>query len=176
MCKWSTAAVSTATLKRDRKSHCVSGSAESTCSLLEFIFQLWKLRRGPVVSDIPAVVAATRTLQVGKVPEAQCFSHCNCFNSSISPVCGSNGITYLSACFAGCTSRNSQEPTGRSGSSITQVGAGFFRRRSCPVFLRRLHFVTCSSGFFFLSVKSSSRLSSTAATFASVGFGSCFGG
>lgn len=64
-----------------------------------------------------------RTLQVGKIPEAQCISHCSCFNSTISPVCGSNSITYLSACFAGCTSRKAQEPTGRSGSSITQVGA-----------------------------------------------------
>lgn len=64
-----------------------------------------------------------RTLQVGKVPEAQCISHCSCFNSTISPVCGSNGVTYLSACFAGCTSRKAQEPTGRSGSSITQVSA-----------------------------------------------------
>lgn len=64
-----------------------------------------------------------RTLQVGKIPEAQCISHCSCFNSTISPVCGSNSITYLSACFAGCASRKAQEPTGRSGSSITQVGA-----------------------------------------------------
>uniref|UniRef100_A0A667WMS4 Solute carrier organic anion transporter family member n=1 Tax=Myripristis murdjan TaxID=586833 RepID=A0A667WMS4_9TELE len=39
----------------------------------------------------------------GQKPEAQCISHCNCFTSSISPVCGANGVTYLSACFAGCT-------------------------------------------------------------------------
>lgn len=64
-----------------------------------------------------------RTLQVGKTPEAQCISHCSCFNSTISPVCGSNSITYLSACFAGCTGRKAQGPTGRSGSSITQVSA-----------------------------------------------------
>ncbi|KAM9375906.1 solute carrier organic anion transporter family member 3A1 [Pholidichthys leucotaenia] len=35
--------------------------------------------------------------------DAQCISHCNCFISSISPVCGSNGVTYLSGCFAGCS-------------------------------------------------------------------------
>uniref|UniRef100_H3D580 Solute carrier organic anion transporter family member n=1 Tax=Tetraodon nigroviridis TaxID=99883 RepID=H3D580_TETNG len=65
-----------------------------------------------------------RSVSVGRIPEAQCFSHCSCFNSTISPVCGSNGLTYLSACFAGCTSRNSQAPTGRSGSSITQNLSG----------------------------------------------------
>lgn len=82
----------------------------------------------------------TRTLQVGRIPEAQCISHCNCFNSSISPVCGSNGVTYLSACFAGCTSRNAQEPTGRSGSSITQVTDGFVIL-ILPFFLCKLSFV-----------------------------------
>lgn len=50
------------------------------------------------------------TLWDGKKPEAQCISHCDCFTSSISPVCGSNGITYLSACFAGCSS--SERPRG----------------------------------------------------------------
>lgn len=44
-----------------------------------------------------------RTLQVGQRPEAPCMSHCNCYTSSVSPVCGSNGVTYLSSCFAGCT-------------------------------------------------------------------------
>lgn len=44
-----------------------------------------------------------RTLQVGQKPEAPCMSHCNCYTSSVSPVCGSNGVTYLSSCFAGCT-------------------------------------------------------------------------
>lgn len=42
------------------------------------------------------------TLNVGQKPEASCLSNCNCFTSSISPVCGSNGVTYLSSCFAGC--------------------------------------------------------------------------
>ncbi|CDQ63284.1 unnamed protein product [Oncorhynchus mykiss] len=31
------------------------------------------------------------------------MSNCNCYTSSVSPVCGSNGVTYLSSCFAGCT-------------------------------------------------------------------------
>lgn len=62
-------------------------------------------------------VSLFRTLREGEKPEAQCISHCNCFTSSISPVCGSNGVTYLSACFAGCTQTGSARTT----SSISQV-------------------------------------------------------
>ncbi|XP_068168542.1 solute carrier organic anion transporter family member 3A1 [Antennarius striatus] len=60
------------------------------------------------------------TLQPGEKPEVQCNSHCNCFTSSISPVCGSNGITYLSACFAGCTRTGST----KSVSSVSQNLSG----------------------------------------------------
>uniref|UniRef100_A0A8C2XTC1 Solute carrier organic anion transporter family member n=1 Tax=Cyclopterus lumpus TaxID=8103 RepID=A0A8C2XTC1_CYCLU len=52
-------------------------------------------------------VAGVTDSAVGEKPEAQCISHCNCFTSSISPVCGSNGVTYLSACLAGCTQTGS---------------------------------------------------------------------
>lgn len=44
-----------------------------------------------------------RTLQSWQRPEPVCISNCNCYTASVSPVCGSNGVTYLSACFAGCT-------------------------------------------------------------------------
>lgn len=44
-----------------------------------------------------------RTLQSWQRPESACISNCNCYTASVSPVCGSNGVTYLSACFAGCT-------------------------------------------------------------------------
>lgn len=37
-----------------------------------------------------------------------CISNCNCHTASVSPVCGSNAVTYLSACFAGCTKPVSQ--------------------------------------------------------------------
>ncbi|RXM90890.1 Solute carrier organic anion transporter family member 3A1 [Acipenser ruthenus] len=36
-------------------------------------------------------------------PYSSCNAGCKCHTDSISPVCGSNGITYLSACFAGCS-------------------------------------------------------------------------
>ncbi|KAJ8334041.1 hypothetical protein SKAU_G00413600 [Synaphobranchus kaupii] len=45
-------------------------------------------------------------LRAGKKPEAACIRNCNCYTASVSPVCGSNDVTYLSACFAGCTSAN----------------------------------------------------------------------
>ncbi|XP_077452981.1 solute carrier organic anion transporter family member 3A1 [Stigmatopora argus] len=52
------------------------------------------------------------TLQAGKKPEAACVNQCNCLTSSISPVCGSNGVTYLSGCFAGCKHTSSQNLSG----------------------------------------------------------------
>ncbi|XP_041082882.1 solute carrier organic anion transporter family member 3A1-like isoform X2 [Polyodon spathula] len=39
-------------------------------------------------------------------PYSPCNAGCKCHTDSISPVCGSNGITYLSACFAGCSKAN----------------------------------------------------------------------
>ncbi|KAK1158015.1 solute carrier organic anion transporter family member 3A1 isoform X1 [Acipenser oxyrinchus oxyrinchus] len=39
-------------------------------------------------------------------PYSSCNAGCKCHTDSISPVCGSNGITYLSACFAGCSKAN----------------------------------------------------------------------
>ncbi|XP_010773102.1 solute carrier organic anion transporter family member 3A1 [Notothenia coriiceps] len=70
---------------------------------------------GPVAGV--TVPYGNETLRVGEKPEAQCISQCNCFTSSISPVCGSNGVTYLSACFAGCTQSGR---TGSIASSISQ--------------------------------------------------------
>ncbi|XP_063781805.1 solute carrier organic anion transporter family member 3A1 [Pseudophryne corroboree] len=35
-----------------------------------------------------------------------CNNGCECHNDSFSPVCGADGITYMSACYAGCTKTN----------------------------------------------------------------------
>ncbi|KAM3870433.1 solute carrier organic anion transporter family member 3A1 isoform 2-T2 [Diretmus argenteus] len=74
----------------------------STACYVSFLFL--GCDTGPVAGV--TVMYGNQTLQVGQKPEAPCISHCNCFTSSISPVCGSNGVTYLSACFAGCTKTN----------------------------------------------------------------------
>ncbi|XP_056137302.1 solute carrier organic anion transporter family member 3A1 isoform X2 [Lampris incognitus] len=74
----------------------------STACYVSFLFL--GCDTGPVAGV--TVTYINETLRVGHKPEAQCNSHCGCFTASISPVCGSNGVTYLSACFAGCTRTN----------------------------------------------------------------------
>uniref|UniRef100_A0A3P9K4B5 Solute carrier organic anion transporter family member n=1 Tax=Oryzias latipes TaxID=8090 RepID=A0A3P9K4B5_ORYLA len=69
----------------------------STACYVSFLFL--GCNTGPVAG---VTVTYGNELQVGEKPEAECISHCNCFTSYISPVCGSDGVTYLSACFAGC--------------------------------------------------------------------------
>lgn len=59
--------------------------------------------KGTRLRQVNVCLCVFRTLQVGQKPEVPCMSHCNCYTSSVSPVCGSNGVTYLSSCFAGCT-------------------------------------------------------------------------
>ncbi|KAI4535571.1 hypothetical protein MG293_014797 [Ovis ammon polii] len=39
-------------------------------------------------------------------PYSSCNKNCECQTDSFTPVCGADGITYLSACFAGCSSTN----------------------------------------------------------------------
>uniref|UniRef100_A0A674KE29 Solute carrier organic anion transporter family member n=1 Tax=Terrapene triunguis TaxID=2587831 RepID=A0A674KE29_9SAUR len=39
-------------------------------------------------------------------PYSPCNINCECQTDSFTPVCGADGITYLSACFAGCRSTN----------------------------------------------------------------------
>ncbi|XP_034032431.1 solute carrier organic anion transporter family member 3A1 isoform X2 [Thalassophryne amazonica] len=83
----------------------------STACYISFLFL--GCNTGPVAG---VTVAYGNETEVEQKPEAQCISHCYCVTSSISPVCGSNGVTYLSACFAGCT--RSLSP--RTSSTISQ--------------------------------------------------------
>ncbi|KAI1235203.1 hypothetical protein IHE44_0002840 [Lamprotornis superbus] len=39
-------------------------------------------------------------------PYSPCNNNCECQTDSFTPVCGADGVTYLSACFAGCSSTN----------------------------------------------------------------------
>ncbi|XP_054475885.1 solute carrier organic anion transporter family member 3A1 [Anoplopoma fimbria] len=84
----------------------------STACYVSFLFL--GCDTGPVAGV--TVTYGNETLRVGEKPDAPCISKCNCFTSSISPVCGSNGVTYLSACLAGCT----QTGSGRTTSNISQ--------------------------------------------------------
>ncbi|KAL6106786.1 slco3a1 [Pungitius sinensis] len=87
----------------------------STACYVSFLFL--GCNTGPVAGV--TVTYGNETLQVGKKPEAPCISKCNCFTSSISPVCGSNGVTYLSACFAGCTQTGSSRTTSNTPQNLT---------------------------------------------------------
>ncbi|MEQ2209380.1 Solute carrier organic anion transporter member 3A1, partial [Xenoophorus captivus] len=71
----------------------------STACYVSFLFL--GCDTGPVAGV--TVAYNNETLQSKKQPESACNSNCNCYTASVSPVCGSNGVTYISACFAGCT-------------------------------------------------------------------------
>uniref|UniRef100_A0A8C7MTP3 Solute carrier organic anion transporter family member n=1 Tax=Oncorhynchus kisutch TaxID=8019 RepID=A0A8C7MTP3_ONCKI len=72
----------------------------STACYVSFLFL--GCDTGPVAG---VTVAYGNSSQPGR-PEHGCINNCNCYTASVSPVCGSNGITYLSACFAGCLTPN----------------------------------------------------------------------
>ncbi|XP_028999913.1 solute carrier organic anion transporter family member 3A1-like isoform X2 [Betta splendens] len=74
----------------------------STACYVSFLFL--GCDNGPVAGI--TVAYTNETLQSWRQPESPCISNCNCYTASVSPVCGSNGVTYLSACFAGCTTPN----------------------------------------------------------------------
>ncbi|KAM9825988.1 solute carrier organic anion transporter family member 3A1-like isoform 3-T3 [Syngnathus typhle] len=71
----------------------------STACYVSFLFL--GCDTGPVAGV--TVAYGNETLRHWQRPDSPCVSSCNCYTSSVSPVCGSNAVTYLSACFAGCT-------------------------------------------------------------------------
>ncbi|KAK7899184.1 hypothetical protein WMY93_020037 [Mugilogobius chulae] len=89
----------------------------STACYVSFLFL--GCDTGPVAGVTVAYV--NETLHSWQRPDSACISNCNCYTASVSPVCGSNGVTYLSACFAGCTKRNLTSCTCVSSSSEEAV-------------------------------------------------------
>ncbi|XP_030622218.1 solute carrier organic anion transporter family member 3A1 [Chanos chanos] len=74
----------------------------STACYVSFLFL--GCDTGPVAGV--TVAYGNESLGTWQGAEAACISGCNCHSTSLSPVCGSNGVTYLSACLAGCTRTN----------------------------------------------------------------------
>lgn len=64
---------------------------------------------GPVVAD-PSLTGFVLPLLSSSAPGSAldpyspCNKDCECQTDSFTPVCGADGVTYLSACFAGCNS------------------------------------------------------------------------
>jgi len=50
-----------------------------------------------------------------------CNEGCNCDVGSYSPVCGDDGVTYLSGCFAGCLDVNTSQETNEQISTLHRV-------------------------------------------------------
>ncbi|KAG5270164.1 hypothetical protein AALO_G00189480 [Alosa alosa] len=71
----------------------------STACYVSFLFL--GCDTGPIAGV--TVAYGNESLGTWQKADAACISGCDCYTTSLSPVCGSNGVTYLSACLAGCT-------------------------------------------------------------------------
>ncbi|XP_073160311.1 solute carrier organic anion transporter family member 3A1 isoform X2 [Lepidochelys kempii] len=75
----------------------------STACYVSFLFL--GCDTGPVAGvTVPYGNKSAPTLPLD--PYSPCNNNCECQTDSFTPVCGADGITYLSACFAGCRSTN----------------------------------------------------------------------
>lgn len=58
----------------------------------------------PVSNESPSPFFSSSAHGSALDPYSPCNNNCECQTDSFTPVCGADGITYLSACFAGCNS------------------------------------------------------------------------
>nr|XP_035111071.2 solute carrier organic anion transporter family member 1B3 isoform X2 [Callithrix jacchus] len=94
------------------------GIAKFSC-LTSMITLLFHTLYFPLICDSKSVAGLTLTYDGNNsvashvdVPLSYCNSECDCDDGQWEPVCGSNGITYLSPCLAGCkSSSGNQKPT-----------------------------------------------------------------
>ncbi|XP_045304685.1 solute carrier organic anion transporter family member 3A1 isoform X5 [Leopardus geoffroyi] len=75
----------------------------STACYVSFLFL--GCDTGPV-AGVTVPYGNTSAPGVALDPYSPCNKNCECQTDSFTPVCGADGITYLSACFAGCNSTN----------------------------------------------------------------------
>uniref|UniRef100_H9G380 Solute carrier organic anion transporter family member n=2 Tax=Anolis carolinensis TaxID=28377 RepID=H9G380_ANOCA len=75
----------------------------STACYVSFLFL--GCDTGPV-AGVTVPYGNKSVLSSNLAPYSACNNNCKCQTDSFTPVCGADGITYLSACFAGCTSTN----------------------------------------------------------------------
>ncbi|XP_043934304.1 solute carrier organic anion transporter family member 3A1 [Protopterus annectens] len=76
----------------------------STACYVSFLFL--GCDTGPVAGVTVPYGNESDVLSIKLNPISLCNSDCDCLTDSITPVCGVDGITYLSSCFAGCSSSN----------------------------------------------------------------------
>lgn len=76
-----------------------AGPAEGTGWPQDMLLRTELFLRGSVS---PFFSSSTRGLALN--PHSSCNKNCRCQTDSFTPVCGADGVTYLSACFAGCNS------------------------------------------------------------------------
>ncbi|XP_053722349.1 solute carrier organic anion transporter family member 3A1-like isoform X1 [Synchiropus splendidus] len=99
----------------------------STACYVSFLFL--GCDTGPVAGV--TVAYGNESLRSWQRPESPCISTCNCYTASVSPVCGSNGVTYLSACFAGCTKPVSERRHLSSPPPLTSSSSGCQNLTGC---------------------------------------------
>ncbi|KAL2090410.1 hypothetical protein ACEWY4_015098 [Coilia grayii] len=67
-------------------------------------------------------------------PVSTCYSDCSCTSSTFNPVCGSNGVEYVSPCHAGC-SNYTKDPSNsyrvQAYTNCSCIGGGSARQGSC---------------------------------------------